>query len=394
MVGAALQAEARKKSVREPAHIALVIANLGGGGAQRKMVTLANAFVARGHRVDLVLAESGGVLHDRVDPRVEVRCLENVLTRLPFIADAKRRRMLAATWPLSRYLREARPRVVISSSDSVNVATVLAHRLARSSARLVLRIDNQLTRSGEVSGTWSQRRRMRRVRNLFPRADRLIAISHGLGEDVLRQGGCRPAQLHVIHNPAVDASLAQRALEPTAHRWLREPGPPVVLAVGRLVPQKDLPTLLRAFARMRQKTEARLLVLGDGREHERLRALASELGVATDVDLPGFDPNPIAAMARASVFVLSSAWEGFGNVLVEALAVGCPVVSTDCPSGPDEILDGGRYGRLVPVGDPAALADAILATLREPGDPELRRRRAQEFSVDVVAERYLAVLLD
>jgi glycosyltransferase involved in cell wall biosynthesis len=379
---------------RGPAHIALVIANLGGGGAQRQMVTLANAFVGLGHRVDLLLAEGGGVLHDRVDPRIAVHCFENAFTRLPLVANKKRRRMLMAIRPLARYLREARPRVVMSTSDSVNVAVVIAHRLARSPARLVLRIDNQLTRSAEVEGTWSQRRRMRRVRQLFPRADRLIAISHGLGEDILRQRACQPSQLHVIHNPAIDASIEKRALELPAHPWPRGPAPPVVLGVGQLVPQKDYPTLLRAFARVRAKTAARLLILGVGREQERLRALAIELGIADDADLPGFDPNPIAAMARAAVLVLSSAWEGFGNVLVEALAVGCPVVSTDCPSGPREILDGGRFGHLVAVGDEVALAGAIEASLRDPGDPDARRQRALEFSAEVVAERYLQVLLD
>lgn len=379
---------------RAAAHIALFISNLGGGGAQRKMVSLANFFVEAGHRVDLLLAEPGGVLHDRVDARVRIVELGNWLTRLPIYSAKKRRRMLAAVRPLARYLRADAPDALMSSSDSVNVAAVLAHRLARSESRLVLRIDNQLTRSPEVEGTWGQRRRMRRVRHLFPRADRIIAISHGVGEDVIRQGGARPSQLHVIHNPSVDAGLEKRAQEPPGHPWLREPGPPVVLGVGRLVPQKDFPTLLRAFARVRATTEARLLVLGEGRELERLEALAEELGIARDVALPGFDPNPVSAMARAALFVLSSAWEGFGNVLVEALATGCPVVSTDCPSGPSEILEGGRYGRLVPVGDVSAMADAIGACLRDPGDSDARRRRAQEFTVEIVGERYLTVLLD
>jgi glycosyltransferase involved in cell wall biosynthesis len=381
-------------SSRAPAHIALFIANLGGGGAQRKMVALANAFVQRGHRVDLLTAEDGGVLHGELDPRIRARSLQNVWTRLPGIAGKKRRRMLAATLPLARYLRVERPDTLMSSSDSVNVAAVLAQHLAGSGARLVLRIDNQLARSPDQADTWSQRRRMRRVRRLFPRADRIIAISHGVGEDVLRQHGCEPSRLHVIHNPSVDENLEMRAHEPPGHAWLAAAGPPVVLGAGRLVPQKDFPTLLRAFALVRAETDARLVILGEGREHQSLQALADELGVAADVSLPGFDANPIAAMAKAAVFVLSSAWEGFGNVLVEALATGCPVVSTRCPSGPEEILEGGRLGRLVPVGDAAALAEGILACLHDPGDREARRRRAQDFTLEVVAERYLAVLLD
>ncbi len=379
---------------RPAAHIALFISNLTGGGAQRKMVTLANAFVERGHRVDLLTAEDGGVLHERVDARVQVRSLENFRTRLPGIRGTKRRRMLAAVPPLARYLREEKPRVLMSTSDSVNVAAVRAHARADSDARLVLRIDNQIARSPDVAGTWSQRRRERRVRRYFPRADLIVAISHGVGADVLRHGGCRPEQLRVLHNPSVDTGLAQRALEPPGHPWLEAPGPPVVLGVGRLVPQKDFDTLLEAFAKVRAETAARLIILGEGREYERLQAHAEALGIARDVSLAGFHPNPVAVMARSGVFVLSSAWEGFGNVVVEALATGCPVVSTDCPSGPSEILDGGRFGELFPVGDGDGLARGILACLRDPGDRDARRARAQEFSVDVVAERYLDVLLD
>jgi glycosyltransferase involved in cell wall biosynthesis len=381
-------------SARAPAHIALFISNLTGGGAQRKMVTLANAFAERGHRVDLLTAEDGGVLRDRVDGRVHVRSLETFWTRLPGIRGTKRRRMLAAVRPLARYLRDERPQVLMSTSDSVNVAAVLAHGRARSDARLVLRIDNQIARSPDVEGTRGQRRRVRRVRRLFPRADFVIAISHGVGEDVLRHGGCRPEQLRVLHNPSLDATLEKRALEPPGHPWLERPGAPVVVGVGRLVPQKDFETLLRAFANVRAETDARLVILGEGREHERLQACAEELGIARDVDLAGFHPNPIAVMARSAVFVLSSAWEGFGNVVVEALAAGCPVVSTDCPSGPAEILEDGRWGQLVPVGDADALAAAILSALADPGDREGRQRRARDFSVDVVAERYLSVLLD
>jgi glycosyltransferase involved in cell wall biosynthesis len=173
----------------------------------------------------------------------------------------------------------------------------------------------------------------------------------------------------------------------------------VVLAAGRLTPTKDVPTLLRAFARARTVLNARLMILGEGKNAEEsaerrleLIALATELGVAEDVSMPGFVDNPFAYMARASVFVLSSLWEGFGNVLVEALACGCPVVSTDSPDGPGEILDRGRYGRLVPVGDHGAMAEAILATLRAPPDPDVLRSRAAMFSVDRAVESYIAAL--
>jgi glycosyltransferase involved in cell wall biosynthesis len=172
------------------------------------------------------------------------------------------------------------------------------------------------------------------------------------------------------------------------------------MGAGRLVRQKDFPTLVRAFAQARRRRPLRLLIAGGAdnpaRTAERqaeLATLAGELGVAGDVELPGHVANPVALMARAGVFALSSAWEGFGNVLVEALACGTPVVSTDCPSGPAEILAGGRFGRLVPVADPAAMAAAIEATLAAPPDPGPLRARAQDFSAERAADAYLALLL-
>jgi glycosyltransferase involved in cell wall biosynthesis len=197
----------------------------------------------------------------------------------------------------------------------------------------------------------------------------------------------------------VPSDLPQRAREPIDHPWLAPGSAPVVLAVGRLTPTKDFPTLLRAFAQVRQALPARLIILGEGKNPEEsaarqieLMEMAAELGIAADVALPGFVINPLAYMARASVFVLSSVWEGFGNVIAEALACGCPVVSTDCPDGPGEILERGRYGRLVPVGDHGAMAAAILETLRGPPEPHILHGRAALFSVDRAVERYLGAL--
>jgi glycosyltransferase involved in cell wall biosynthesis len=173
---------------------------------------------------------------------------------------------------------------------------------------------------------------------------------------------------------------------------LRAGEPPVILGVGRLTVQKDFPTLIRAFARVRQKRNARLLILGEGELRSELNALVAELGLQADVALPGFVENPFVFMRHASLFVLSSAWEGFGNVLVEAMACGMPVVSTDCPSGPAEILQNGKWGRLVPVGDVQALSEALLATLEESTHPDVAARAA-ECSVDRAVEGYLRVRL-
>ena len=196
-----------------------------------------------------------------------------------------------------------------------------------------------------------------------------------------------------IHNPVDVQAVKEKSRAPLSHPWLGPGSPPVILGAGKLKTQKDFATLLRAFARVRAARPAHMIVLGEGEERRKLEKLARKLGIAAHTVLPGFVDNPFAWMARASVFVLSSAWEGFSNVLVEALACGCSVVSTDCPSGPAEILDAGAYGTLVPVGDDRALADAILAAMRSPRDPERLRSRAAAFSVDAAAGRYLEVLL-
>lgn len=356
------------------------------------MVELAGGFAARGHRVDLLAIRPRGELLDALAPGVRIVPLGGALTRLPLVSGSKRRRALAAVPPLARYLRRERPDALVATSHSTNVAASIAGRLAWAPTRVVLRFDSQLSRSPSLAGTRTQRRRIRRARRYFPWADAWIAISEGVADDAARVTGIPRARIAAIHNPVVTAELLRRAREPVDEEWLAPGRPPVVLGVGRLVAQKDFPTLLRAFARVRARRDARLLVLGEGPARAALERLAAELGVSADVRFAGAVGAAPAYMARAAVFVLSSAWEGFGRVLVEALAVGCPVVSTDCPSGPREILAGGAYGPLVPVGDDEALAGAIASLLERPPAPERLLERAQVFTLERGVERYLEVL--
>jgi glycosyltransferase involved in cell wall biosynthesis len=275
----------------------------------------------------------------------------------------------------------------------MNVAAAIAGRLARGETRVVLRIDSQVTRSPALAGTRTQRRRERRARRFFPWADAWIAISAGVAEDAARVTGIPREAIATIHNPVVTSELRARAAAPVDDPWLAPGSPPVVLGVGRLVPQKDFATLVRAFARVRARRSARLLLLGEGPGRSELERLAGELGVAGEVRFAGRVESAPAYMARAAVFALSSAWEGFGRVLVEALAVGCPVVSTDCPSGPREILEDGAFGPLVPVGNAEALAEAIEAVLDRPPERSALVKRAEAFSIERGVERYLEVLL-
>jgi glycosyltransferase involved in cell wall biosynthesis len=213
---------------------------------------------------------------------------------------------------------------------------------------------------------------------------------------VVKVTGVPRDRVETIYNPVVTPDLESLARAAVDHPWFAGDGPPILLGAGRFVAQKDFSTLVKAFARVRAVGPARLMILGRSKRParaRRLRALAEHLGVAADVALPGFAANPFAYMARASAFVLSSRWEGLPGVLIEAMACGCPVVSTDCPSGPREILAGGSYGPLVPVGDAAALAEAILRVLALPPDRARLRTRAAEFSVEQAVDRYLDVLL-
>jgi glycosyltransferase involved in cell wall biosynthesis len=276
--------------------------------------------------------------------------------------------------------------------EIANVAALVSHRLAGSDAKLV--VCSHLAFSGQVSGARRAQDRLvaRAMRRLYPRADAIVAVSEGVADDLARVARIPRSRITVIHNPIVTEELLAAARAPVEHPWFARGEPPVLLAAGRLTAQKDYPTLLRAFRAAREQRALRLVVLGEGEERGRLEALARELGVAPEVDFAGFVANPYAFMARASLFVLSSAWEGLPTVMVEAMACGAPVVSTDCPSGPGEILERGRYGRLVAVGDDRALAGAMLATLDDPPPPELLRRRAGEFGPEQAIERYRAVL--
>jgi glycosyltransferase involved in cell wall biosynthesis len=359
--------------------LAIVARSLGGGGgAERAMVNLARAFARRGHRVDLVLRCREGHFLREVPPAVRV-------------VDLRARSGLLATLRIARYLRRARPDAMLVTGLYTNIAALLGLRLAGTGTRTVISVQNHL--STQVAGDPTLKLVPAASRRLFPRADRIVAVSQGVADDMGRCLGVPAERVTTIHNPLVSSRLAERKAEPPSHAWLRDGGPPLVLGMGKLRPQKDFATLIRAFALVRARRPVRLLIGGEGPERSALLRLARELGVADDVDLPGFLDNPYACMARAAVFVLSSAWEGLPSVLVEAMACGCAVVSTDCPSGPAEILEQGRYGPLVPVRDPVALAEAIARTLEQPPDPAGLIARASAFSEEGAAEAYEALLL-
>ncbi|MEY6432695.1 glycosyltransferase [Thioalkalicoccus limnaeus] len=360
--------------------IALFLPSLAGGGAERMMLNLAGGLAARGRPVDLVLARASGPYLDQVPSGVRV-------------VDLDRGRVLAALARLTFYLRHTRPRALLAAMDHANIVALWARDLAGTGTRCLVSVRSNLS-AETLNGRGLAARAMPRLaRTFYRRAEAVVAVSRGVAADLGRHLRIEPSRLHVIHNPVVTPDLPTMAAAAPPHRWFAEDAcRPVLLAAGRLVAQKDFPTLIRAFARVRAHHPARLVILGEGPERRSLERLTHELGVATDVDLPGFQPNPFGFFRSAALVVCSSAWEGLPGVLIQALACGTPVVSTDCRDGPREILEDGRLGRLVPVGDSLALADAILATLTAPPARAPLIARAADFALEPITDLYLALL--
>jgi glycosyltransferase involved in cell wall biosynthesis len=359
--------------------VAFYLRNLHPGGIQRVVLTLATGLHGRGYTVDIVLVSDEGALRSEVPDGVQVHALgsDRALTSLPDFV---------------RYVRRNEPDVVVSASDSTNLLLPWIKSLGFLDARVFVSVHNNMTQYAQMDGVWYNRALPFLIDKSYPRADGVITVSEGIAEDLREISEALVNHTVVVHNPVVDKTLLAQAQSEANHPWLQENGRPVVLGVGRLVPQKNFPLLVRAFAMLREEMDARLILLGSGPERTRIRSLTKQLSVSEYVSLPGHTDNPYPYFKAASLFVLSSDHEGFGNVIVEAMACGCPVVSTDCPSGPREILEGGRWGRLIPVNDAEALAEAMQETLAEPPDSALLRRRADDFSVSAAVDRYIEIL--
>jgi glycosyltransferase involved in cell wall biosynthesis len=365
---------------KDNARLALFFSSLRGAGIQRVMLNLAEGLLGMGRQVDLVLVKAEGELLPEVPQGVR-------------LIDLKSARSLYALPRLMDYLRKEKPVCLLASQTHLNLAAIWARAFSRSPTRLILSEHIDLAASARNAANWKDRLAPLAARLFYRAADGLIVVSRSAADGLLRATGLPAGFVHVIHNPIVTPALLAQAESSVTHPWFQPGQPSVVLSVGRLTRQKDHETLLRAFAILRQKEEARLVILGEGEERPRLESLAFELGIQDDFRLPGYVSNPGAYMSRARVFVLSSRWEGFANVLVEALACGTPVVSTDCPSGPAEILENGRFGSLSPVADPSALAAGMLEVMQSPAPVESLKARAMDFSLDRITRQYLQVLM-
>ena len=357
--------------------VAVILPNLAGGGAERMHLDLAREWLKGGVDVDFVLLSKDGELLDLVPEGSRVVDLEAL-------------RFRDALWPLMRYIREVRPDVVLAAMWPLTVVAALAGRLAGGGRRIV--VSDHAPLSISYAGKGRGHRLFLRLSMAigYRLAHERIAVSRGVAQDLASLSGIPKKRYRVIYNPA---AKGERDVE---GRLSSVPAnaEPFVLSVGKFKAAKNQALLIEAFARVADKVDVNLYILGEGTLRPELERKIAALGLEERVFLPGFKHDTTLWYQQAQLFVLSSNHEGFGNVLVEALEQGVPVVSTDCPSGPREILENGRYGRLVPVCDAEALAQAILDELNNHPDLEVLKRRAADFRVDRIAREYLRVMFE
>jgi len=392
-------------------------------GTERVTANIAKGLAGRGHEVDFLVEDSRGWLLEELAGTANIRVIDLAGQRVPVVlhrlfqlriilgnliaaprglpgtGNTGTRRLLkvmahnnAPVLALRRYINSEQPATVLSFLNYPNFVLLLVAPYTHGDTRFMVNVRNHITTSARYGKSKWMRSVPKLIRRFFPRADCVVGPSQGVVDDVRAITDLPAERFRVIVNPVYRPEITELSMDPPGHPWFADSEQPVIVAAGKLKQQKDYPTLLQAFAQVREQRPVRLIILGRGALREALMARAEVLGIAADLDMPGHVKNPYAFFRNAAVFVLSSAWEGLPNVLIEAMACGCPVVSTDCPSGPVEILDGGRIGRLVPVGDAGAMAGAILATLATPPDREPIIARAREFSFERVVADYEALL--
>lgn len=357
--------------------IALFLPDLRGGGAEKVALILANEFVQQGFSVDVALCNAKGELLTALDPRINV-------------VDLKSPRLRNAFFPLLRYLKVERPDALLALMWPLTVLAVIAFKWARLPGRVVVSDHTTFSQAPLLKKRLTRWFFKGSLPLVYPFADARLAVSNGVADDLSTLSNLKHESIDVIYNPVL-SNVKLFTKQQSEDAWQNFSGKKIV-AVGALKWAKNYPSLLHAFALLLEKEESKLSIVGQGDLLPELEALTTQLGITDQVHFVGFSNEAYAWMASADLLVLSSHYEGFGNVLVEAMSVGTPVVSTDCKSGPREILCDGKYGKLVPVGDADALAQAMLESLQEEHDIEALKQRAADFAVDKIADQYLAVM--
>lgn len=358
---------------RAKRHLAIFLPSLNGGGAEAVLLALAKCFSEMGIRCDLIVARSKGELIDKAPRSVRLIKLKHDGTA-------------GCSLELARYLRREQPDAVLSSIFKANVRALLARIIARSHARIVIRESNPIEHDTWSPNIWRKYFDRAVVSMLYPTAHAAICVSDDVRKSLSALKFVPQSKQVIIRNPIIDCVAQGDAIVDKSR--------PIILACGRLESQKDHATLLRAFARVRRSRNVQLVLLGSGSLKGELVQQAEELGVVGDVQFRGFVSNPFDYMLQANVFVHTSRYEGCSNVLLQALAAKCPIVATDCHGGVGEMLAGGRYGVLVPVGDDRSIAKAIIRILDGEARPVAEDDYLGEFDIDRIAVKYLSVLFD
>lgn len=358
--------------------IALFVPTITGGGAEKMQVHLANGLADRGHSVELVIANAEAVARKRLS--VDVRLI-----------DFQKPRIMLTLLPLRRYLRKERPDVLIAALSHANVLAIVARLLAPLCGTKVIVTERNTIAGWIASGRQVDQMMPTLMKLLYPLAYKIVGVSQGVSDEVREVLGLQPSKVSTIYNPIITPDIADQIPRPTCNPLFDKIERPIVVTAGRLVPLKDHEGLISAFVPIANDRKANLVILGEGPMRQQLETAAAAAGIAGQVHFLGFVENLMAYLARADLFVLNSKHEGLANVLVEALACGLPIVSTDCPSGPREVLDNGRYGRLVSVGDTKGLSAAMLEALDSSTNIESLQARAKDFSVDKIANQYEAL---
>ncbi|MGF1568335.1 MAG: glycosyltransferase [Nodosilinea sp.] len=360
--------------------VAIFLMDLSGGGAEKVMLSLAHGFTDAGMTVDLVLVKAEGPYLSQISAQINT-------------INLNKSRLILSLFPLANYLKKVNPSVLISALEDTNLVSLWAKKIAGTATQTIVTVHNNLTCEARNSEKFKRKLIPYLVSFFYYWADNIVGVSSGVAKDLMKLG-LPENKICYIYNPIVNSDLRKKLQEPLEHPWLSLNEPPVILSVGRLTKQKDFTTLIQAFSLVRKQKTTRLIILGEGEEKPLLESLVEELGLTKDVAFLGFVSNPYVFMAKASVLVLSSAWEGFGNVLVESMASGTPVVSTNCDSGPAEILDDGKYGKLVSVGKAEDMANAILETLLNPLEANTLKKRANEFTLEKAVQSYQLLMQD
>lgn len=341
-------------------------------------IVQASYFLKHGYDVDIVLAWQDGPVPSSVPKNA--RIIVFGLSRLKQFAK-----------PFREYLKAEKPDVVLSDMWPLTIWSVLAHRFSRAKSRIIVCDHNPLSTQYADRGLAHKLFLKASIAFTYRLASTRIGVSNGVANDVSKLSSISRKDFEVIYNP-LTLNAETESKETVGAGLVPNYSGNLILAVGKFKAQKNYPLLIRSFAKLLRKQEAHLLILGVGHLYESVMALVQSLGLEKHVSMPGFVESPRQYFQKADIFVLSSDYEGFGNVIVEALSCGTPVVSTDCPSGPAEILENGRYGTLVPCNDEDALAEAMLKSLNSSHDKEALKRRAADFSLEKISDQYLQIM--